>query len=191
MSDAPDTPGTLHSAEPLSPTERLTSKGPLPLELIVAVGRGRVIGQSGTRLGLPWHIPEDLKHFKKHTVGRPIVMGRTTHEAIGRPLPRRRNLVLSRRAVAIEGCEVYPDLTSALEAARRDGDVPVICGGASVYEEALPLVTTIHLTEVDREVVGDAFFPPLGPEFVEVARRAGETEDVSFVRLERRALSTA
>lgn len=156
-----------------------------PLELVVAVGRDRLIGSSQGHLGLPWHIPEDLKHFRRLTTGRPIIMGRSTYEAIGRPLPKRRNLVLSRSVTEIEGAEVFADLPSALTAARVDGAVPIIIGGASLYAEALPLVTTIHLTRVDREAEGDAYFPEIGDEFREVERREGDTPDVTFCTLRR------
>lgn len=156
------------------------------MELIVAVGRGGLIGSKEGHLGLPWHLPEDLKHFRRVTTGRPIVMGRSTFEAIGRPLPKRRNLVLSRSVTKIEGVEVFADLKSALAAARLDGAVPIIIGGASVYAEALPFVTTIHLTRVDRQAEGDAYFPELGEEFEEVERREGETPDLTFCLFRRR-----
>ncbi|MEM6959055.1 MAG: dihydrofolate reductase [Myxococcota bacterium] len=158
----------------------------LPLELIVAVGRGGLIGSSSGKLGLPWHIPEDLKHFKRITLGRPILMGRTTFEAIGRPLPKRRNLVLSKSLRKLEGVEVFASLESALHAAREGHEVPVVIGGARVYAETLPLITRIHWTDIDREAVGDVFFPPLGDDFVEVERREGESEGVTFRVLERR-----
>ena len=160
-----------------------------PLELIVAVGRGGLIGKSDGHLGLPWHIPEDLKRFKRITTGHPIIMGRTTHEAIGRPLPKRRNLVLSRTLGQRDGVEVFADLDSALAAARQDDAVPIIIGGASVYERTLPLVTRVHLTEVDRDAEGDAFFPMnmLRDDFEEVECTAAETADVFFVTLQRRS----
>ena len=159
-----------------------------PLELVVAVGRGGLIGSSDGHLGLPWHIPEDLKNFRRLTTGRPIIMGRSTFEAIGRPLPKRRNLVLSRSVTDIEGVEVFADLQTALAAARMDGGVPIIIGGASVYAEALPFVTTVHLTHVDRAAEGDAYFPDLGDSFVEVHRRSAETPDVVFAELHRRGV---
>ncbi|MFT5356410.1 MAG: dihydrofolate reductase [Polyangiales bacterium] len=158
-----------------------------PLELVVAVGQQGLIGSSEGHLGLPWHIPEDLKHFRRLTTGRPIIMGRSTFEAIGRPLPKRRNLVLSRSATTLEGVEVFADLDSALTAARVDDAVPIIIGGASVYAEALPFVTTIYLTHVDRAAEGDVYFPSLGDHFVEVERRASSTPDVVFSVLRRRS----
>lgn len=153
----------------------------------MAVGRGGLIGSSEGHLGLPWHIPEDLKNFRRLTLRRPIIMGRNTFEAIGRPLPKRRNLVLSRSQPVLEGVEVFADLESALAAARVDDAVPIIIGGASVYAEALPLVTTIYLTRVDREAKGDAYFPAIGDDFVEVERREASTPDVVFCVLQRRS----
>lgn len=159
-----------------------------PLELVVAIGRDGLIGSSEGHLGLPWHIPEDLKNFRRLTTGRPIIMGRSTFEAIGRPLPKRRNMVLSRTQTTLEGAEVFADLDSAIAAAREGDAVPIIIGGASVYAEALPLVTKIYLTRVDREAEGDAFFPELGDDFVEVERREAVASDVVFSVLRRRFL---
>lgn len=161
------------------------------LDLIVAVARDGVIGQSTASLGLPWHIPEDLKHFRRVTLGRPVIMGRHTFEAIGRPLPKRTNIVLSRTLDdKIPGVLVARSLAAGLKIARRFGD-PVIAGGAKVYEESLPLTTRVFLTKVDRDVVGDVFFPryeQLYDNFVEVSAEAASTEpDVSFHIFERGA----
>lgn len=159
----------------------------LPLGMVVAVAREGVIGQTGGHLGLPWHIPEDLRHFKTVTTGHAIVMGRRTHEAIGRALPKRRNLVLSRSGESFEGCEVFGSVEEAIEAARVTDDLPMIIGGASVYRQALPLTTLVHLTQVDRAVEGDATFPMDALDaFEEIERRAGETADVTFLTLRRR-----
>ena len=158
-----------------------------PLGMVVAVARGGVIGKTGGRLGLPWHIPEDLRHFKELTTGHSIIMGRRTHQAIGRALPRRRNLVLSRSSDGFEGCEVFASLEEALAAAREGGDtLPMIIGGASVYRQALPLTTLLYLTRVDRDVDGDASFPEVAcRDFEEVERRAGLTADLTFLTLRR------
>ncbi|MAQ14313.1 MAG: hypothetical protein CMN30_05910 [Sandaracinus sp.] len=163
-----------------------------PLGLVVAVARGGVIGQEGGHLGLPWHIPEDLKHFRRLTTGHAIVMGRKTFATIGRPLPKRLNIVLSRDPDFVAGPEVRVagSLDDALAAARGSGlDEPtMIIGGATVYAQALPRVTHLHLTEVDRDVEGDAFFPAVDrAAFDEVERRPGETPGVTFVTLVRRS----
>ncbi|TVP82941.1 dihydrofolate reductase [Thioalkalivibrio sp.] len=126
------------------------------LQIIVAMDPDRVIGRDNQ---LPWHLPEDLKHFKRITSGHTLVMGRRTHESIGRPLPNRRNIVLTRQAHwRAPGVEVHPDLESALAVA---GDVPVfVIGGAELFREALPRAAVIHLTKVHRRFPGDVFFPP-------------------------------
>lgn len=159
-----------------------------PLGLIVAIGRGGVIGDASGRLGLPWHLPEDLRHFKRTTQGHALIMGRKTHEAIGRALPGRRNLVLTRQPDAqFPGCEVVRDLDDAL-ARVTDDPMPFVIGGASVYAEALPRCTHLFITEVDRDAEGDAFFPPFDrADFEEVARREGETEGLTFLELVRRS----
>lgn len=158
-----------------------------PLSLIVAVARNGVIGRDGA---LPWHLPEDLKHFKRLTTGHAIVMGRRTFVSIGRALPNRRNLVVSRTLDDVpEGVEVFPSLERALAAARTTDGEPFVIGGAALYAEALPLATTLHVTEIDRDVQGDVCFPPIDPHVFRVLeRRPAETEiDVSFVTMGRRA----
>jgi len=161
------------------------------LSLIVAVARNGVIGRDGA---LPWHVPEDLKHFKRLTTGHAIVMGRRTFESIGRALPNRRNLVVSRTLIDVpSGVEVFPSLAAALTAARTTDDAPFVIGGAALYAEALPLATTIYLTEIARDIDGDVRFPPIDPaEFAEAERHAAQTEhDVSFVTLIRRGVNLA
>jgi len=164
------------------------------LGLIVAVARGGVIGVSeGGHLGLPWHLPEDLKHFKRITKGHAIVMGRTTHEAIGRPLPKRLNVVLSRSGVRFEGCVTAASLDEGIEKARawaaedpERGQIPFVIGGASVYAEALPKITDVYLTEIDRDVDGDAYFHLDEAPFEERSRHEGETDGLVFRHLVRR-----
>jgi dihydrofolate reductase len=159
---------------------------PAPLSLIVAIARGGVIGRQGA---LPWHLPEDLRHFRSLTTGHAIVMGRRTFLSIGRALPNRRNLVVSRTLEgAPEGVELFPSLTAALAAARLTDPEPFVIGGAALYAEALPLATTIHLTEVDRDVEGDVRFPSFDRSlFEEVERRPAASErDVCFVTMSRR-----
>jgi dihydrofolate reductase len=153
--------------------------------LIVAVARNGVIGNAGA---LPWHVSEDLKHFKQTTQGHVIIMGRKTHDSIGRPLPKRRNIVVTRQSDArFPGCETASSLTEAITLARTTDECPFIIGGASLYEEALPLATELHLTTIDEEVDGDTYFPEDLSEFVEVESRAGETAGVVFKVLRREA----
>lgn len=156
------------------------------LQLIVAMSDNRCIGKNND---LPWHISEDLKRFKRLTKGHAIIMGRKTHESIGRPLPHRRNIVVTRRPGAhFEGCEVAGGLPEAVALARQTDSAPFIIGGASVYAEALPLATRIHLTEVQRTVDGDTFLAPFPEgEWEVVAEETAETPDVRFLTLERSA----
>jgi dihydrofolate reductase len=155
-----------------------------PLALIVAVARNGVIGKDGA---LPWHVSEDLKHFKKTTTGHVIIMGRNTHDSIGRALPGRRNIVVTRTTGALfPGCETANSVEEAIALARTTDDCPFIIGGASLYEEALPFATELHLTTIDEDVEGDTYFPKDLSAFEEVESRAGETPGVVFRVLRRR-----
>ncbi len=156
----------------------------LPLAMVVAIGDDGAIGYQGK---VPWKIPEDMRHFKNVTMGHAIVMGRKTWDEVGRPLPGRRNLVVSRQpGLALEGAEVFASLDAAIAAARVTDEEPQVIGGSGIYEAAMPLATRIHLTEVHRVVPADTFFPPFDrAAWREVARRLGETEGVEFVTLER------
>ena len=134
----------------------------------------RVIGKDG---GMPWHIPEDLKHFRRVTMGHAIIMGRKTHESIGRALPRRRNIVITRKRDAVfEGCDVAHSIEDAIAMARAGGDdEPRIVGGGVIYEAALPLATKLYVSEVALDVEGDTHFPRFDPEqWTETERRTGE-----------------
>ena len=145
-----------------------------PLAMVVAMTADRVIGKDG---GMPWHIPEDLKHFRRVTMGHAIIMGRKTHESIGRALPRRRNIVITRqRDAAFEGCDVAHSIEDAIAMARAGGDdEPRIVGGGVIYEAALPLATKLYVSEVALDVEGDTHFPPFDPDqWTETERRAGE-----------------
>lgn len=128
------------------------------LALVVATARNGVIGRGNA---LPWHLPEDLKHFKALTIGKPILMGRRTCEAIGRPLPGRDNLVLTReRSWQAPGVTAVHSLAEALARAASAPELMVI-GGAEVYRMTLPLAQRIYLTEILADVEGDTLFPPL------------------------------
>ena len=155
-----------------------------PLSMVVAIGDNGAIGKDGK---VPWRIPEDLKHFKNVTMGHAIIMGRKTWDEVGRPLPGRRNLVVSRQpGLALEGAEVFPTLEAAIAAARTTDPEPHVIGGSTIYDAAMPLATRIHLTEVHRDVEADTFFPPFDRSvWREVSRRPAETEGVEFVTLER------
>lgn len=150
------------------------------LALVVAMARARVIGRGND---LPWHIPEDLRRFKALTIGKPVIMGRKTFESImarlGRPLPGRTSIVLTRGAFdAPPGVVAVADPEAALEAARRevmrgtDGtDEISVIGGAQIYALFLPHARRIYMTEIDAAIEGDAFFPALDPaQWVETER---------------------
>jgi len=161
-----------------------TRKARAPLGLIAAVARNGVIGKDGA---LPWHLTEDLKHFKKITTGHAIIMGRKTYASIGRPLRGRRNIVISRAAGAtFPGCEVARSLGEAIALARSTDPCPFVIGGASVYDEALPLATELHLTTIDEDVEGDTHFPTDLSEFEEVEAHPAQTQGVVFRVLRRK-----
>ena len=128
----------------------------MTLSIITAMSQNRVIGNKNR---LPWHLPEDLKHFKRLTMGHPVIMGRKTYESIGRLLPKRQNVILTRdKTYRIEGATVIHSLEEALALFPADENVFVI-GGADVYRQALPHVTYIYLTLIHKDVEGDAYFP--------------------------------
>lgn len=132
------------------------------IALIVAMGRNHVIG---TETGLPWHLPRDLKQFRTLTTGKPIILGRKTLEAIGRPLPHRTNIVLTRQTdFAPEGVLIARTVDESLEIARREAerlgaDEVVVIGGGEIYRTFLPLADRLYLTLVDCEFEGTATFP--------------------------------
>lgn len=134
----------------------------LPLCLIAALAQNRVIGRDNQ---LPWHLPADLKHFKAKTLGKPIIMGRKTWDSLGRPLPGRLNLVVSRQAgLELAGAEVFPSLDAAIvradEWARAQGvDELMLIGGAQLYEQGLAQAERLYLTRVALQPEGDAWFP--------------------------------
>jgi dihydrofolate reductase len=145
-----------------------------PFKAIAAMSLNRVIG-SGNKI--PWHLPEDFKWFKRLTVGNVVVMGRKTFESIGKPLPNRLTVLVSRSAPPVEGVHLLSDLS------RLDPCLPsfkgreiFICGGAEIYRQMLPFCSDLYLTLVKREVQGDVFFPPFEQqfEFVETMVETGE-----------------
>lgn len=130
------------------------------VSIIAAMDRNRLIGSDNQ---LPWHLPADLAHFKKVTMGKPVIMGRKTYESIGRPLPGRTNIVLTRSGdFQSEGVVVAHNLEQALDHA-ADADEVMIIGGSSLYELALPLVDRLYLTFIEYSYQGDAWFPDFDP----------------------------
>ncbi|MGZ4958259.1 MAG: dihydrofolate reductase [Methylomonas sp.] len=130
----------------------------MKISLIVAMASNRVIGLNGQ---MPWHLSADLKRFRQTTTGSPIIMGRKTFEAIGKPLPGRSNLIVSRNADYQQpDCLVFGDIDSALQYCSESREVFVI-GGATLYEALLPRADFLYLTEIDKDFPGDTFFPPI------------------------------
>jgi dihydrofolate reductase len=166
------------------------------LILIVARARNGVIGRDNQ---LPWHLPEDLKYFKRTTMGAPVIMGRKTHESIGRPLPGRRNLVVTRDAARrFDGCETAGSLEEAVARCEQEGVAEAfLIGGAQLYREGLERADRLLVTEIDRDIEGDAVFPAPDPAvWREVSREypeqaasqpAGEALPYVWVRYERKA----
>ena len=158
------------------------------ISLIAALARNRVIGANG---GLPWHLPEDSRHFRRATLGKPVVMGRKTFESMDGPLDGRENIVVSRqRDYAPPGCRVAASVAEALQLA-KDAPEVMICGGEAIYRECLPLADRMYLTFVDGEFEGDAHFPEYDTgewrelESHEVAADARHTCAFRIVTLER------
>ena len=126
------------------------------LSIVVAMDSNRLIGKDN---GLPWHLPADLAFFKKLTTGNTILMGRKTFDSIGRPLPNRRNIVITRNAdIEITDCEVVNSIEKALLLAQSETEVMVI-GGAKLYQQILPIADRLYITQVEGEFDGDTYFP--------------------------------
>lgn len=161
------------------------------LSLIVATAKNGVIGRDNQ---MPWHLPADLAYFKRVTSGHPVIMGRKTFESIGRPLPNRHNIVVTRNANwRADGVSVATSLGAALEVAQRENKKAecFVIGGAQMYDEALPLASRIYLTEIDAAIDGDTRFPALAlSSWREVSRETRPRDeknayDLVFVVLER------
>ncbi|OON68629.1 dihydrofolate reductase [Hymenobacter sp. CRA2] len=160
------------------------------IALVVARADNGVIGRDNQ---LPWHLPADLRHFKQLTTGHPVVMGRRTYESIGRPLPNRRNIVVTRQQEwQAEGVETAHSVLGALELARQTDEDVFVIGGAEIYREALPAADTVFLTEVHHAPDGDTALPEFTASvWREESRERHEPDDrhayaFSFVTLRRR-----
>jgi dihydrofolate reductase len=155
------------------------------IKIIVAISKNKVIGKDNS---LIWHLPADLKRFKEITAGNAVIMGRKTYESIGKPLPNRRNIIITRNEnYEVEGCEVVNSLEEALLICYENC---FIIGGAEIYKQSLPITDEIYLTEVDNVFDGDSFFPELGNEWYEVSNEKFEADDknqfnYSFIKYER------
>jgi len=147
------------------------------LSLIAALAKNRAIGIGNK---MPWHLPADFAWFKQNTLGHPVIMGRKTFDSIGKPLPGRRNIVVTRNpALLLPGVEMAHSLADAI-AMTQDAD-PFIIGGATLYAEAMPVATHLYLTEVDAEPAADTFFPAWLPaEWREVSRQHRDADAVNL-----------
>jgi len=159
------------------------------ISIIAAMANNRVIGNKNQ---LPWQMPADLAHFKQITMGKPIIMGRKTFESIGRPLPGRQNIILTRQeGFKVEGCNVVHSLESALALAKADQTEVMIIGGSQLFETALPLANKLYLTLIDADIVGDTYFPTWNKEDWQESTKTENTPDeknqfpYTFITLER------
>ena len=160
----------------------------MKISIIVAAATNNVIGSDGE---LPWRLPEDLKRFKQLTIGKPVIMGRLTYESIGKPLPDRKNIVLSaRKGLNIEGCEVVDTPDAAIRLA-GDAEEVMVIGGGGVYSQMLPMADRIYMTRINGTFDGDTFFPELDDNEWQVVDRMDFPADesrqfgFSFVTLDR------
>lgn len=155
------------------------------IKIIVATSKNRVIGNNNS---LIWHLPADLKHFKSLTVGSSIIMGRKTYESIGKPLPDRRNIIITRDFdYHVDDCEVVNSLEEALLIC---GENCFIIGGGEIYKQSLSIADELYLTLVDEEFEGDTYFPEIGEDWFESERQDFEPDDknkykYSFIKYER------
>ncbi len=160
------------------------------LSLIAAASENNVIGKGNT---LPWDLPDDLQHFRTVTKGCPVIMGRKTHESIGRVLPGRRNIVITRQQRSFEGCDTAASLEQAMEIAKADDPREVfVIGGEEIFRAALPQADRIYLTRVRADIEGDVHFPEFSSEEWKEVSRTNHAEDerhahaFSFLLFERR-----
>ena len=159
------------------------------ISFVVAMGKNKVIGKNNS---LPWTMPADMKHFKDLTSGKPVIMGRKTFESIGKPLPKRINIIITRdKDYDAQNCTVVHSIDEALEAAKNATEVMVI-GGAQIYKEFLPKANRMYLTIIDADFQGDTYFPKYDvTEWEETAYEEHEKDaenpyDYAFITLERK-----
>lgn len=162
----------------------------MKLSLIVAMAQNRAIGINNT---LPWHLSADLKRFKQITLGKPILMGRNTHESIGKPLPGRENIVISRNPNYLaQGCHIYTGIEQALAAYEKQTEEIMIIGGVSLYQVCLPIADQLYLTLIHQDFDADTWFP----EYQHISWKQLQREDInddpqvsfsySFIHLQRK-----
>lgn len=158
------------------------------VSIVVAIGENYAIGKNNQLL---WHLPADLKHFKQITTGHTVIMGRKTYDSVGKPLPNRRNIIITRQDITIEGCEVVKSIEDALALCAGEEEVFII-GGAEIYKQSIHLADRIYLTIVHQKFDGDSYFPEINYEqWIETTREDHQPDEknklpYSFITLERR-----
>ena len=159
----------------------------MTISAVVAISENRAIGKDNK---LIWYLPNDLKHFKTITSGHTVIMGRKTYESVGKPLPNRRNIIITRQQISIEGCEVANSIKAALELCRTEREVFIV-GGAEIYKQSLHLTDRIYLTVVHKQFEGDSFFPEIKKtDWTQVSREDHQPDEknslpYSFITYER------
>ena len=144
------------------------------LSIICGMDENRLIGDNNT---LPWHMPADFAFFKKTTMGKPVLMGRKTYESIGKPLPGRRNIIISRDPTfTAEGCDVTDSIQAAVDLV-KDQPEAMLLGGASLYQQTLEWAETLYITEIHHQFKGDAWFPPINLEIWKETSREEHAAD--------------
>ncbi len=148
----------------------------MQINVIVATGKNLAIGKDGQ---MPWHLPADLKYFKKTTLGHPVIMGRKTYESIGRPLPGRLNIVVSRNhEYQAKGCQTVSSLPEAFALAKTENEQACfMIGGGQLYQEIIPLADRLFITEIQENFEADTFFPAVGAEWKEVERTVHQADE--------------
>ena len=160
----------------------------MTVTIVVAISENHVIGSDNKLL---WYLPQDLKHFKEITSGHTVIMGRKTYESVGRPLPNRRNMVITRQDITITGFEVVNSIEAALELCKTEEEVFIV-GGAEIYKQAMHLTDRIDLTIVHQQFEGDSVFPDIDPQiWQETSRQNHEADEknpipFSFITLQRK-----
>lgn len=158
------------------------------VSIVVAIAKNNAIGKDNKLL---WHLPKDLKHFKDITSGHTIIMGRKTYESVGKPLPNRRNIIITRQNISIDGCEVVNSINEALKLGTEEDEVFIV-GGAEIYKQAMALTDRIYLTIVHQEFDGDTYFPEIKENIWKETERQDHDPDekhlfpYSFITLDRR-----
>jgi dihydrofolate reductase len=160
----------------------------MTVTIVVAIGENNAIGKNNQLL---WYLPADLKHFKNITTGHTVIMGRKTYDSVGKPLPNRRNIIITRKDITIEGCEVVKSIEDALALCADEKEVFIV-GGAEIYKQSIHLSDRIYLTIVHQEFDADSFFPEINyDEWQETEREDHQPDEknklpYSFITLDRR-----